>query len=143
MPGKVNPVIPGVVNMVCFDIIGRDTAITLAAQAGQFELNVMMPSIAANLISSIKTLSTACTSFAEKCVKGIKANEKKCREYLERNPIIVTALTPHLGYEKAAEVAKRVYNSGKTIREIVLEMKLLDKKQLEKILDYTKLTQPG
>src|SRR3989344_5589194 len=141
MPGKVNPVIPGVVNMVCFDIIGRDTAITLAAQAGQFELNVMMPSIAANLISSIKTLSTACTSFAEKCVKGIKVNEKKCREYLERNPIIVTALTPHLGYEKAAEVAKRAYNSGKSIKEIELEMKLLDKKSIEKILDYKKLTQ--
>ena len=143
MPGKINPVIPGVVNMVCFDVIGKDTAITLAAQAAQFELNVMMPSIAANLISSIKTLSAACISFAEKCVKGIKANEKKCLENLEHNPIIVTALTPHIGYAKAAEVAKKSYSTGKSIKEIALEMKLLDKKSLEKILDYKKLTQLG
>lgn len=143
MPGKVNPVIPGVVDMVCFNVIGRDSAITLAAQAGQFELNVMMPLIANNLFFSIKTLSNACNSFAEKCVKGIKANEKKCLEYLERNPIIITALTPYTGYAKAAEVAKKSYASGKSIKEIVLEMGLMDKKELEKILDYKKLTKLG
>lgn len=139
MPGKVNPVIPGVVNMVCFDVIGKDLAITMAGQAGQFELNVMMPSIAANLISSIEILSNACKIFAEKCISGIEANEKKCLEHLEKNPIIVTALTPHIGYEKAAEIAKKAYAENKTIKEIALEMKLIDEKELVKILDYKKL----
>lgn len=139
MPGKVNPVIAEMLCMVAFQVIGNDTVITLCAQAGQLELNVMMPVAAYNLLNSIEILTNGINIFTEKCIKGINANEKKCCEYLEKNPIIVTALSPYIGYEKSAEIARRAYKEDKTVREIVLEEKLLDKKTLNKALYFHKL----
>jgi len=139
MPGKINPSIPEMVGMVCFEVIGNDTTIANAAESGQLELNVFMPVVAYNLLYSIEILAEACKTLDEKCVRGIKANEKRIREYLERNPVIVTALTPYIGYKKAAEIAKKSYESGKSIREICLEMKLFKEKELNKILDPKKL----
>ncbi len=141
MPGKVNPVMAEMLNMVCYQVMGNDTTISNATSAGQLELNVMMPVIAYNILNSIEILTNGIDAFTERCVNGIKANEEKCREYLEKNPIAVTALNPYIGYEKAAEVAKRAYGEGKTIRQVVLEMGLLPEDKLDKILDYKKMTQ--
>ena len=138
MPGKVNPVIVEMMNMICYQVIGNDTTISHSTQAGQLELNVMMPVIAYNILNSLEILTNGIKIFT-KCVKGIKVNKKKALEYLEKNPIIVTALNPYIGYEKCAEVVKRAYKENKTIKQIVLEMKLLDKKKLNKILDYKKM----
>ncbi len=139
MPGKVNPSVPEMVNMACFQVMGNDECITHAGSAGQLELNAMMPVIALNLLDSIEILSNASAVFAEKCIDGIKANKEKCLEYLEKNPVIATALAPHIGYDKAAEVVKEAYEKGLPIREIVLRKRLLDKKELDKILDYRKM----
>lgn len=139
MPGKVNPSIAEMMDMVGFQVIGNDTTLTFCAQAGQLELNVMMPLAAYSLLNSIEILSNGIETFTERCVKGIKANEKKARMYLERNPIIITALAPYLGYEKAAEVAKKSYKEGKTVKEIILKEKLMDKKTLDKLLSVKKL----
>ena len=139
MPGKVNPAIAEMLDMVCFQVIGNDTTIVMCGQAGQLELNVMMPLAAYNLINSIEILSNGINIFTEKCVKGIKANEKKCLEYIEKNPIIITALTPYIGYSKAAEIAKRAYKEEKSVRQLVLESNLLDKKTLDKALNIKKM----
>ncbi len=133
MPGKVNPVIAEMLDMVAFQVIGNDTTITLAAQAGQLELNVMMPVAVYNLLNSIEILGHAIDIFSEKCVRGIKANEKKCKEYLERNPILITALTPYIGYKKATEIAKQAYKEEKSIQEITLKKGILSKKEIDKI----------
>jgi len=143
MPGKVNPVMAEMLNMVAFQVIGNDATITLAGQAGQLELNVMMPVIAYNLIHSIEILTGGVRAFTERCVKGIEANEETCREYLERNPVVVTALSPYIGYDKAAEIAKKAYKERRTVRSIVLEMRLFSEEELEKILDLRRLTEPG
>lgn len=139
MPGKVNPVMAEMLNMVCYQVMGNDTTISNATEAGQLELNVMMPVIAYNIINSLEILTRGIEAFTEKCVKGIKANSAKCFEYLQKNPIAVTALNPYIGYEKVAEVAKRAYRENKTIRQVVLEMKLLPEKKLDKILVYRKM----
>lgn len=142
MPGKINPTIPEMINMVCFQVIGNDAAITEAARSGQLELNVYMPLVAYNLMNSVEILTNAINIFTEKCVKGIKANEKKIKEHLEKNPIIVTALTPYIGYQKAAEIAKEAYEKNKTIKEILLEKRLFTEREIDKILDLTKLVKP-
>lgn len=135
MPGKVNPVITEMLDMVAFQAIGNDTTISLAVQAGQLELNVMMPVAAYNLLNSIEILGHAIDIFSEKCIRGIKANEKKCSLYLERNPIIVTALTPYIGYKKAAEIAKQAYQKEKSIKQLILEQGMLNEKEINKILN--------
>ncbi len=139
MPGKVNPSIPEMLDMVCFQVVGNDLTISLAAQAGQLELNVMMPVVAYNLLNSIEILSNGLRIFTEKCLKGIKANKEKIKENLEKNPMIVTAITSIIGYEKAAEVARRAYKENKTVKQVLLEMKLISKKEVDRILNYKKL----
>jgi aspartate ammonia-lyase len=140
MPGKVNPVMAEMINMVSYQVIGNDTTISNATQAGQLELNVMMPVIGYNIINSIEILARGIDVFTNRCIRGIEANQEKCLEYLEKNPIAVTALNPYIGYEKSAEVAKRAYKESKTIKQVVLEMGLLTEKELDKILDYRKMT---
>ena len=139
MPAKVNPAIAEMLDMVCFQVLGNDTTIGLCSQAGQLELNVMMPLAAYTLLNSIHILSNSMHTFTERCVKGIKANEQKCKEYVEKNPILVTALTPYIGYQKAADVAKRAYHEERSVKDIVREEKLMDLKVLEKILNIKKL----
>lgn len=143
MPGKVNPVMAEMLNMVCFQVIGCDTTVLMAAQAGQLELNVMMPVVAWNLLHEIEILGTATDAFTRFCVKGITANEQRCREYAEGSMSIVTVLNPHIGYAKAAEIAKEYLASGKSIRQLVLEKGLMTAEQLDKVFDLRGMTEPG
>ena len=143
MPGKVNPSIPEMVNQVCFQVIGCDTTICSAAEAGQLELNVMMPVIAWNALHASTILRNAIDALRERCVDGITADEARCRELMDRSTAVATALSPYIGYAKTAEVAKEAVKSGKPIRDIVLERKLLDAKQLDQILSAEAMTQPG
>lgn len=139
MPAKVNPAVPEMLMMVSFQVMGNDHVVELCNQAGQLELNVMMPLSSYTLLNSIEILSNGTKIFAEKCIKGLKANEKKCREYVEKNPIIVTALTPYIGYKKASEIAKRAYVEEKTVRELILEEKLMNIRTLDKVLNIKNL----
>jgi len=139
MPGKVNPVIPEMMLQICAQAIGNDTAITLGAMGGNFELNVMMPLMAKNILESIEILSNGIKAFDEKCIMGIEANRDRCKELVEKSLMLGTNLTKKLGYDKVAEVAKEAYEEGKTIREIVLEKKLIPKNELDKLLDPSKM----
>lgn len=143
MPGKVNPSIAEMLNMVCFEVIGNDTTVMMATQAGQLELNVMMPVIAYDLTQSIMILTNAVNVFTERLVKGIVANEERCRVLLEKSAGIALALNPFIGYEKAAEVAKEALRRGVPLRDVVLEKGLLSAKQLDEILDPYAMTTPG
>ncbi|MEX0602585.1 MAG: aspartate ammonia-lyase [Bacteroidota bacterium] len=143
MPGKVNPTIPEMVNMVCFQVIGCDTTILLASQAGQLELNVMMPVVAFNLLHMFSILRTSLTVLEEKCVRGITANTDRCRSYAENSASIVTVLNPHIGYRAAAEIAKEYLSSGKSLRELLREKNILNSDEIERLLDVRELTQPG
>ncbi len=142
MPGKVNPVMCESVLQVCAQVIGNDAAITIGAQGGNFELNVMMPMIVCNLLNSIKLLTNVVTIFEEKCVRGIVANEKACEHYIEKSLALCTSLVPLIGYDKAAELAKKAYKTGKTIRQICLEEKILSKAELDKALDPKTMLSP-
>ena len=135
MPGKVNPVIPEVVLQVAGQVIGNDAAITFGAQAGNFELNVMLPLMAYNLLQSVHLLGEAAQAFAEKCIKGISANAEKCAAYLEQSLALATALVPALGYDRAAALAKKAHEANKTIREIALEEHTLARDEIHRILD--------
>jgi aspartate ammonia-lyase len=141
MPGKVNPVAAEMVDMVCFQVIGCDTTILMAAQAGQLELNVMMPVVAYNLAHAIEILRNAVDILTTRCIKGITADTERCRTYAEASMSIVTVLNPHLGYAKAAEIAKEYLASGKSIRQILLDRKLLTREQIEKLFDLKKMTE--
>jgi len=143
MPGKVNPVMAEMLDMVCFQVIGCDTTVLLAAQAGQLELNVMMPVVAWNLLHEIEILGTSMDVFSRFCVEGITANEDRCRMYAEGSMSVVTVLNPHIGYAKAAEVAKEYLRSGKSIREIVQERELLSKEKLNEVFNLGAMTEPG
>ena len=143
MPGKVNPVIPEAVTMVCAQVIGNDVTITIAGQAGNFQLNVMLPVIAYNLLQSIELLSNATRVLADKAIEGFKVNEDALQSALSRNPILVTALNRIVGYEKGAAIAKAAYASGKPVLEVAKEMTDLDEAQLERLLDPAQLTQGG
>jgi aspartate ammonia-lyase len=143
MPGKVNPVMAEMLTMVCFQAIGYDTTVLLAAQAGQLELNVMMPVVAYDLLEQIEIVSQAIRSFTKFCLRGITPNEKRAKMYAEASMSIVTALNPHLGYAKAAEIAKESLKSGKSIREILLERHLLTERQIDSIFDLRGMTEPG
>jgi aspartate ammonia-lyase len=143
MPGKVNPVMAEMLNMACFQVIGNDTTITMAVQAGQLELNVMMPVMAFDMLMSIDILKNSMRVFAEFCVEGITANEERCRQYVENSMGLVTALNPHIGYSAAAKVAQENYRTGRPIRDIVRDMGVLSDEQLEEILDPVAMTEPG
>ena len=134
MPGKVNPVIPEAVLQVAAQVMGNDTTITMSGQAGNFELNVMMPVMAYNLLQSIELMSAAAQVFATKCIDGIDVNERACTEYIEQSLALATGLVPIIGYDKAAAVSKKAYESGKTVREVVLEEKILSEKDFDKWL---------
>ena len=135
MPGKVNPVIPEAVIQVAAQVIGNDATITISGQSGSFELNVMMPVIAYNLLQSIELLAAAAAVFAEKCVKGISANRDACAAFIERSLALVTGLVPRIGYDRAAAVAKAAYDSGRTVRDVLIEEKTLTKAEIDKLLD--------
>ena len=143
MPGKVNPVIPEVVNQVAFNIIGNDTTITMAAEAGQLELNAFEPIIFYCMFQSIDTLAQAVQTFVDNCVSGITANETRCRYLVENSVGIITAICPHVGYQKAADIAKRAIKSGESVRTLILEEGLLTEEELNYILDPVQLTEPG
>jgi aspartate ammonia-lyase len=143
MPGKVNPVMAEMLNLVCFEVIGNDLTVTMAAQAGQFELNVMMPVIAYDLTQSLKVLTNAVKMFTERLVKGIRDNEERCSALLQKSAAIALALNPFIGYDKAAEVAKEALSRGVALRDVVLKKGLLTEKQLEEILDPYAMTTPG
>jgi fumarate hydratase class II len=133
MPGKINPVIPEAVIQVCAQVMGNDTTIAISGQAGNFELNVMLPVIAYNLLQSIDLLSSATRLLAEKCVSGIQANRQKCAANIEKSLAMATYLVPHIGYDRAAGIAKKAHETGKTVIEIVREDKILSEKELKKI----------
>ena len=143
MPGKVNPVIPESVAMVCADVIGNDTTVAIAAQSGNFQLNVMLPLVAYNVLKSINILSGALTILANKAIKTFKVNNKKIADNLKKNPILVTALNPVIGYAKAADIAKKAYQEGRPILDVALEETNLPRKRLEKLLDPANLTKGG
>ncbi len=135
MPGKVNPVIPETVLQVAAQVIGNDAVITFSGQAGNFELNVMLPLMAYNLLQSIHLLSRAVTVFGEKCIKGISANIEKCTSNLEQSLALVTAFVPAIGYDKAAAIAKEAYETGKIVREVACKARVLPEREVNKILD--------
>ncbi|WP_191832287.1 class II fumarate hydratase FumC [Pseudomonas fluorescens] len=143
MPGKVNPVIPEATAMVAAQVIGNDATIAVAGQSGNFELNVMLPIIAQNLLSSIELMANVSRLLADKAIASFKVNEAKLKEALARNPILVTALNPIIGYQKAAEIAKTAYKQGRPIIEVALEHTDLPRSQLEVLLDPEKLTAGG
>ncbi len=141
MPGKVNPVMAEMLNMVCFQVMGCDTTIVQAAQAGQLELNVMMPVIAYNLLLEIEILAGGIESFVNRGVVGIKANIETCRRYAERSSALATALNPVIGYNKAAEIAKEALRKDVTIRELVSSKNIIDENKLADLLDIRKMTE--
>jgi len=143
MPGKVNPVIAESVTMVCAQVIGNDVTITVGGQAGNFELLVMLPVMAYNLIQSIELLATASTNFATKCIDGITANEARCKSVIEESLAMCTALAPEIGYEAAAQLAKAAYKSGKTVRQVATEQNVLPETRLTELLDPWRMTEPG
>jgi fumarate hydratase class II len=140
MPGKVNPVIPESVIQVSAQVMGNDMAITIGGQGGNFDLNVMLPVIAHNLLESIRILGSSAKIFAEKCINGITANEARCRAFIENSLAMCTALAPVIGYEKAAAIAREAHTTGKTVREVAMEEKVLPKAQLKELLDPLKMT---
>ena len=135
MPGKVNPVIPEAVIQVAAQVVGNDATITISGQSGSFELNVMMPVIAYNLLQSIELLAAAAAVFADKCVEGISANREACAAFIERSLALATGLVPRIGYDRAAAVAKAAYDSGRTVRAVLIEEKILSKEEIEKLLN--------
>jgi fumarate hydratase class II len=143
MPGKVNPVIPEAVTMVAAQVMGNHTTITVGGQGSFFELNVMMPVMAHALLQSITLLGTASRTLADRCIDGIVANEDRCRELLEGNLALATALAPKIGYDEAAAVAKQAFGEGKTVRQVARERKLLPERELEEVLDTRAMTEPG
>ncbi|MEO8089336.1 MAG: aspartate ammonia-lyase [Gemmatimonadales bacterium] len=143
MPGKVNPSIAEMVNQVCYQALGLDTTVALAAEAGQLELNVMMPVMAHNIVFMLIIVANASAVLAERCVDGIEADEAQCGYWLERSPALVTALAPRIGYAEAAKLAKEAVASGLTVRELVVKKGLLKGKELEEVLNLRAMTEPG
>jgi fumarate hydratase, class II len=143
MPGKVNPVIPEAAAMVAAQVIGNDTTITIGGQSGNFQLNVMLPVIALNLLQSIELLANVARLLADEAIAGFNVRRDNIDLALARNPILVTALNPIIGYQKAAEIAKRAYKEGRPVIDVAAEMTALDRKDLERLLDPQKLTQGG
>lgn len=142
MPGKINPVIPEVVNRVCFNIIGNDITITMAAEAGQLELNTFEPVILFCLIQSIETLRPAVETLIDNCIVEIQANQERCRDLVKYSTGMVTALCPSLGYQKAAEIAKQALREKKSVEQVIEEQGLMTQSQIEKTLDLYAMTIP-
>ena len=143
MPGKVNPVIPEAVAMVGAQVIGNDSTIAIAGQSGNFQLNVMLPVVAHNLIQSISILSNAIKVMAEKAIRGFTVDEDRVKNMLDRNPILVTALNSVIGYELGAKIAKKAYEEGRAVKDIAAEMTNLSKADLDRLLDPKNLTKGG
>jgi len=142
MPGKVNPVIPESLIQVCAQVIGNDAAITLGGLSGNFELNVMMPLIAHNLLQSIRLLANGVDNFSRRCIEGLEADRERCEEMIEKSLALATALTPKIGYDKAARVAKKAYDQRKTIRQVVEEEGILSREELNRWLDPRSMIAP-
>jgi fumarate hydratase class II len=140
MPGKINPVIPEAITMLSAQVMGADVAINIGGQAGVFQLNVMLPMIAHNLLQSIKCLGNGAKVLADKAIEGFVLNEDKVVNLVDKNPILVTALNPIIGYDLGAKIAKTAYAEGRTLKEVALEMTDLSEEELDKILDPLKLT---
>ena len=143
MPGKVNPVMAEAVSQVVAQVVGNDAAIAFAGAAGNFELNVMLPVMARNLLESIRLLAAVSRLFADKCVAGIEADEDRCRSYALSSPSIATALNPYIGYEEAAKVIKASQAEGKDLRTVVLERGLLSEEEVDRALDVEAMTRGG
>lgn len=143
MPGKVNPVMAEALMMVCARVFGNHTTVTVCGSRGNFELNVMMPVLAHALLESIALLANACRAFTDRCVTGIQANRERCRELLERNPSIATALNPFIGYDAAAVVAKEAAGKGESVRQVVLRRGLLAPERIDEALNVRSMTEPG
>jgi fumarate hydratase class II len=141
MPGKVNPVIAESMTMIAAQVLGNDVTISIGGQSGNFELNVMMPVIAYNLLQSISLLANGSRVLAEKCVDGLRADRERCEQMIERSLAMVTALAPKIGYDRAAAIAKQAYQSGKTVREVATEMRVLPQEELDRALDPLKMTE--
>jgi aspartate ammonia-lyase len=143
MPGKINPSMAEMMNMVCFQVIGCDEVCSLAAQGGQLDLNVFWPSFGFNLLFSMNLLANGVRAFTERAVVGLEADEERCRALVEQSLMLCTALTDYIGYEEAAKIAKRAHAERKTIRQVALEQGIMDADQLDKVLDPTPMTEPG
>ena len=143
MPGKVNPVMSEMTMQVAAQVIGNDATITWSGANGNFELNVMMPVMAHNLLESIALLSTAAATFATRCIDGIEVNDGRPLQLLEKNAIIVTALNPHIGYDNGAKIAKEAVRTGRSVRELVLEAGLMTEAELDAALDLKRMTEGG
>ncbi|BAS26006.1 class II fumarate hydratase [Limnochorda pilosa] len=143
MPGKVNPVIAESVMMVAAQVMGNDLTVTIAAERGNFELNVMMPVLAHNLLESIELLGAAAANFQEKCIAGLEADRQRCESLVEQSLAMVTVLAPRIGYDRAADLAHRAYETGQTIRALCREEKVLPEDELERLLDARSQTEPG
>ncbi len=142
MPGKVNPVIPEVVNQTAYQVIASDLAVTLAAEAGQLQLNAMEPLIVYNLLNSMKMLGSACKTLDERCIQGIRANAEQCARHLDNSIGIITALVPHIGYSNSTRIAAQALNSGSTVRELVLSEGLLSEAELDRLLSPRSMLAP-
>ena len=143
MPGKVNPVIAEVMDQACYQVIGNDLAVTLGVENGQLELNVMEPIMAYNLCSSMNYIANASRTFVDKLLNGLEPNREQCQWYVDHSVGVITALLPHIGYEQSAMLAKEAYNSGRPIRDVVLEKGLLTKEQLDHFMSPEQMTRPG
>jgi aspartate ammonia-lyase len=143
MPGKVNPSIAEMVNQVCYQALGLDTTVALASEAGQLELNVMMPVMAHNIIFALMIVGNASRVLADLCVDGIDANETQCAYWLERSPALVTALAPKIGYAEAAKLSKEAIATGLTVKELVIKKGILHGAELDEVLDLRAMTEPG
>ncbi len=143
MPGKVNPVIIESLLQVAVQVMANDWAVAMGGQAGNLELNVMLPVMAFNLLQSIELLKTGVTSFTEKCLKGLEAKEERCQELVEKSLALCTPLAPEIGYDKAAHIAHLAYESGRTVREVAQELRILPEENLQRILDAEEMTRPG
>jgi fumarate hydratase class II len=143
MPGKVNPVMAEALMMVAAQVIGCDAAVTLGGLGGYFELNLMMPLMAYNLLRSIEWLAGGVHAFTDLCVVGITADRERCRETVARSLALSTALAPRIGYDRAAEISKEAYRTGRTIREVATEWEVLSAEELDRVLDAYRMTEPG
>jgi fumarate hydratase class II len=143
MPGKDNPVIPEAAAMVCAQVIGNDLTITLGGQSGNFQLNVMLPVVAHNLLESARLLGNVSRLLADKAVAGFKVNEARVAELVDKNPILVTALNSIIGYETGAAIAKKAYKENRRLKDVALEMTELSSEELDRLLDPRKMTEGG
>jgi aspartate ammonia-lyase len=143
MPGKVNPVATEAVSQAAFQIMANDHAITLAAMSGQLELNAFLPMLSHNLFQSLQLLQNSALLLADKCIRGIEANSERCRMLVEGSFAMLTALSPHIGYEAASELAIEAGKTGRTIREVALEKSIFTREQLDTILSTVEMTKPG